>query len=55
MNATSKPSGCDTSSCGNGSFVNRRDFMRWSTLATAAVLAEWPAVAGRYNEVECSD
>ena len=29
--------------------MNRRDFLRWSSLATAAVLADWPTVAGPFE------
>lgn len=36
------------SSCGCRAPLTRRDFLRWTTAATTAVLAPWPAVAGPF-------
>jgi len=44
------PPSCQTPSCGCDSGLTRRDFLKWTSLATTgAALAPWPAIAGPFE------
>lgn len=49
MTRKTKSSDCTTGSCGCGSSVTRRDFLRLSGMVAAASFADWQAVAGPFE------
>ena len=53
MSTQPKSSGCHSHTCGCESSLTRRDFIRWTSLATVGVTAtRWPTIAGPFNAEE---
>ena len=53
MSSPSNSASCSSSSCRCHTPLTRRDFIRWTSLATtAAAVTPWPAIAGPFNAAD---
>jgi non-lysosomal glucosylceramidase len=53
MSTPTESSSCNSNSCGCQSSLNRRDFLRWTSLAAAGTaVVQWPSIAGPFTALD---